>query len=100
MIAGHESPSSGHIRLGDRDITTLDPAARGTAMMFQSYALFPHLSVLDNVAFSARMKGVARAEREARARAAGPGAHDAVSPRGCRRRCRAGSSSAWRWRAR
>ncbi len=67
MVAGHETPSAGRITLGGRDITALDPAARGTAMMFQSYALFPHLSVRDNVAFSARMKGVARAERERRA---------------------------------
>ena len=67
MVAGHEVPSAGTVRLGGRDITLLDPAARGTAMMFQSYALFPHLSVLDNVAFSARMKGVAKAEREAKA---------------------------------
>ena len=67
MIAGHETPSAGRITLGGRDITALDPSARGTAMMFQSYALFPHLSVRDNVAFSARMKGVARAEREQRA---------------------------------
>ncbi len=67
MVAGHESVSEGRIRLGDDDITHLSPAARGTAMMFQSYALFPHLSVLDNVAFSARMKGQARAERHARA---------------------------------
>jgi putative spermidine/putrescine transport system ATP-binding protein len=68
MIAGHETPSSGSVSLGGRDITSLSPAARGTAMMFQSYALFPHLSVLDNVAFSARMKGTAKAEREAKAR--------------------------------
>jgi putative spermidine/putrescine transport system ATP-binding protein len=67
MIAGHEVPTAGHITLGGRDITALSPAARGTAMMFQSYALFPHLNVLDNVAFSARMKGAARADREARA---------------------------------
>jgi putative spermidine/putrescine transport system ATP-binding protein len=67
MVAGHESPSSGGVRLGDRDITRLSPAERGTAMMFQSYALFPHLSVRDNVAFSARMKRVAEAERRARA---------------------------------
>jgi putative spermidine/putrescine transport system ATP-binding protein len=67
MIAGHEEPSSGTVALGGRDITRLSPAERGTAMMFQSYALFPHLSVLDNVAFSARMKGTARAEREGRA---------------------------------
>ena len=67
MIAGHETPSVGSVRLGGRDITLLDPVARGTAMMFQSYALFPHLSVLDNVAFSARMKGVALAKRHAQA---------------------------------
>ena len=68
MVAGHEEPSAGSIILGGRDITALSPAERGTAMMFQNYALFPHLSVLDNVAFSARMKGQARAERESRAR--------------------------------
>ena len=67
MIAGHETPTAGQVLLGGRDITHLSPAERGTAMMFQSYALFPHLSVLDNVAFSARMKGAARADREARA---------------------------------
>jgi len=68
MIAGHETPTSGHVVLGGREITHLSPAERGTAMMFQSYALFPHLSVLDNVAFSARMKGVAKVERERKAR--------------------------------
>jgi putative spermidine/putrescine transport system ATP-binding protein len=68
MIAGHEEPTSGVVMLGDRDITALSPAARGTAMMFQNYALFPHLSVLDNVAFSARMRGQDRATRHARAR--------------------------------
>jgi putative spermidine/putrescine transport system ATP-binding protein len=68
MVAGHEMATAGHIRLGGKEIGHLSPAERGTAMMFQSYALFPHLNVLDNVAFSARMKGAARAEREARAR--------------------------------
>ena len=66
MIAGHEEPTSGTVTLGGRDITGLSPAERGTAMMFQSYALFPHLSVQDNVAFSARMKGTPKAERDAR----------------------------------
>ncbi|MEN9485517.1 MAG: hypothetical protein RJB37_3397, partial [Pseudomonadota bacterium] len=46
MIAGHEEPTEGSIVLGGREITHLSPAERGTAMMFQSYALFPHLSVL------------------------------------------------------
>jgi putative spermidine/putrescine transport system ATP-binding protein len=67
MVAGHEAPSAGQVLLGGRDITHLAPAARGTAMMFQSYALFPHLNVLDNVAFSARMKGTALAARQAQA---------------------------------
>jgi len=67
MVAGHETPTDGSVLLSGREITQLPPAQRGTAMMFQSYALFPHLSVLDNVAFSARMKGVAKAERDQRA---------------------------------
>ena len=67
MVAGHELPTEGSVVLGGREITHLEPAARGTAMMFQSYALFPHLSVLDNVAFSARMKGTDKAAREKRA---------------------------------
>lgn len=68
MIAGHEAVSDGSVLLGGRDISGLEPARRGTAMMFQSYALFPHLSVLDNVAFSLRMKGVDKPTRHARAR--------------------------------
>lgn len=67
MIAGHESVSEGAILLEGSDISNLPPARRGTAMMFQSYALFPHLSVRDNVAFSLRMKGVAKPERHRRA---------------------------------
>lgn len=57
MIAGHETVSDGSIVLTGRDISDLPPAKRGTAMMFQNYALFPHLSVVDNVAFSLKMKG-------------------------------------------
>jgi putative spermidine/putrescine transport system ATP-binding protein len=67
MIAGHETVTAGDILLENRNITALPAAARGTAMMFQSFALFPHLSALDNVAFSLKMKGVARAERHRRA---------------------------------
>ena len=67
MIAGHESVTSGDILLENRNITDLPAAARGTAMMFQSFALFPHLSALDNVAFSLKMKGVGRDERSKKA---------------------------------
>ncbi len=68
MLAGHERQTSGDILLDNSDVTGLPPAQRGTAMMFQSYALFPHLSCLDNVAFSLRMRGTGKAERHARAR--------------------------------
>ncbi|MER8725560.1 ABC transporter ATP-binding protein [Mesorhizobium sp. M0751] len=67
MIAGHESISSGDVRLGNTVVTDLPPARRGTAMMFQSYALFPHLDLIDNVAFSLKMKGVGKEERRAKA---------------------------------
>ena len=68
MIAGHELASSGEILHGGKYITHATAAARGTAMMFQSCALFPHLSVLDNVAFSWKMRGKSFSERHARAR--------------------------------
>ncbi|MFI5033134.1 MAG: ABC transporter ATP-binding protein [Reyranellales bacterium] len=67
MIAGHEEASEGDVILGAENITSLPPAARGTAMMFQSYALFPHLDCTDNVAFSLKMRGVARDTRRAQA---------------------------------
>ena len=67
MIAGHETVSAGAIVFGGHEITDLAPGRRGTAMMFQSYALFPHLSALDNAAFALKMRGVDRAARHARA---------------------------------
>ncbi len=67
MIAGHEEVSEGQILLDGADISRLPPARRGTAMMFQNYALFPHLNVRDNVAFSLRMKGVDKVTRHGRA---------------------------------
>ncbi len=63
MIAGHETVTDGAILLGGADISNLPPAKRGTAMMFQNYALFPHLSVADNVAFSLKMRGDDKPER-------------------------------------
>lgn len=63
MIAGHEAVTSGDVVIGGENVTDLPPARRGTAMMFQNYALFPHLSCLDNVAFSLRMRGTNKSER-------------------------------------
>jgi putative spermidine/putrescine transport system ATP-binding protein len=67
MIAGHEGVSAGDIIFGGTNVTDLPPAKRGTAMMFQNYALFPHLSVLDNVGFSQKMRGVSLADRNKKA---------------------------------
>jgi putative spermidine/putrescine transport system ATP-binding protein len=68
MIAGHEKPTAGDIRIGGKSVIGVPQMQRGTAMMFQSYALFPHRSVLDNVAFALKMRGAGLAERHAKAR--------------------------------
>jgi putative spermidine/putrescine transport system ATP-binding protein len=67
MIGGHEAVTDGDVVIGPRSVGDAAPAERGTAMMFQSYALFPHLNCRDNVAFSLRMRGRPKAERRARA---------------------------------
>ena len=67
LIAGHETPTAGDVRIGGESVVGLLPVRRGTAMMFQNYALFPHLTVLDNVAFNLKMRGVRKAERRRRA---------------------------------
>lgn len=66
LIAGLEEPSGGRVLIGDRDVTALEPAARGVAMVFQSYALYPHLSVRENIGFPLRMAKRPKAEIEAR----------------------------------
>lgn len=66
MIAGFESPCAGTIRLAGTDITHVPARRRNIGMVFQSYALFPHMSVADNVGFGLRMRGMGRAERDAR----------------------------------
>ncbi|TFZ07726.1 ABC transporter ATP-binding protein [Ramlibacter humi] len=70
MIAGLESPTSGSIFIAGRDVTTLGPAERNVSMMFQSYALFPHMSVIDNVGYGLRMSGIPKARAAERAREA------------------------------
>jgi putative spermidine/putrescine transport system ATP-binding protein len=63
MIAGHEDVTSGAVMIGDRKVNDLPPAKRNTAMMFQSYALFPHKTVWENVEFGLKMRNVPRSER-------------------------------------
>jgi putative spermidine/putrescine transport system ATP-binding protein len=67
MISGHEDVTSGDILLDNRNITNQPPAKRKTALMFQNYALFPHLSCVDNVAFSLKLKGESKKTRRAQA---------------------------------
>ena len=66
MVAGFETPTSGSIQIGGQEVTGLKANARNIGMMFQAYALFPNLTVADNVAFGLKVKGVAKAERDAR----------------------------------
>ncbi len=86
-VAGYELPEAGRVLLRDaagteRDITRLPPERRGFGMVFQHYALFPHLSVEENVAFGLEARGVRRAERRARAREALAGVGlDGAGPR-------------------
>lgn len=68
MIAGFEDPTSGRVLIGDDDITKVPPYARPTAMVFQSYALFPHMSIYDNVAYGLRAQRVPKSEIGGRVR--------------------------------
>jgi putative spermidine/putrescine transport system ATP-binding protein len=67
MIAGFEAPTEGRVELGGRDVTRLAPYERDVNTVFQDYALFPHMSVLENVEYGLRVKKVPRAERTERA---------------------------------
>jgi mannopine transport system ATP-binding protein len=69
-LAGFERPSGGRILIDGADCTTLPPHKRNIGMVFQHYTLFPHLSVIDNVAFPLKMRGIAKAERRRQAEAA------------------------------
>ncbi len=70
IAAGYEHPDSGSVLIGDREITRLPPQKRAFGMVFQHYALFPHMSVEQNVAFGLEARGVSRKERLEKARAA------------------------------
>ena len=66
-LAGFARPASGRVAIGGRDVTDLPPAARGIGMVVQSYALFPHMRVAENVAFGLAARGATKAEQRARA---------------------------------
>jgi putative spermidine/putrescine transport system ATP-binding protein len=70
MIAGFEQPTAGTVHLGGADVTALPPAKRDTNTVFQDYALFPHMTVAQNVEYGLKVKGVAKSERRERTAAA------------------------------
>ena len=70
MIAGFEAPSAGRIVLEGRDLAAVPAAKRGMGIVFQSYALFPHMTAAENVAFGLEMRKVPKAERAKRVREA------------------------------
>ncbi|MGB9377089.1 MAG: ABC transporter ATP-binding protein [Mycobacteriales bacterium] len=72
-IAGLELATSGEVHIGDRNVTGLQPGKRDIAMVFQDYALFPHMTVVDNIAYPLRVRKMAKAQRHAKAEEAGNG---------------------------
>jgi multiple sugar transport system ATP-binding protein len=70
-IAGLEKSTSGSIKIGDREVTNMEPGQRRVAMVFQDYALFPHMSIADNIAYPLKIQKVAKTERHSRAEEVG-----------------------------
>jgi len=66
LVAGLETPTAGRVIVGGRDVTELDPSERDIAMVFQNYALYPHMSVFDNMAYGLRIRGLSKADIESR----------------------------------
>ena len=101
MVAGLEDISEGQLKIGDRVVNHVPPRDRDIAMVFQSYALYPHLTVYDNIAFGLKLKKMPK-ERDRQARAGrGAGARPRALPRSASRaRSPAASASGSRWAAR
>ena len=101
MLAGLEEVNAGAIRIGDRDVTDLQPKERDIAMVFQNYALYPHMSVADNMGFALKLAGMGKEDIRKRGR----GGRGDPRPRtststASRRRSPAASGNAWPWGAR
>ena len=84
LVAGFMTPTSGTITLGDRDLTRVAAHKRDIGLVFQNYALFPHLSVADNVAYGLKTRGIGAAERHTRASPpCSPASASPTSPSAC-----------------
>ena len=101
MIAGLEEISSGTLSIGGEDVADLAPKDRDIAMVFQSYALYPHMTVFDNIAFSMKLAGKEQGRaHEARQRDREDPSAARVARQQARGRCPAGSGSGSPWGAR
>ena len=100
MVAGLESISEGVVRIGDRVVNHVPPRDRDIAMVFQSYALYPHLTVYDNIAFGLRLRKAPKDEIDGRVREAAHVLGLRSSSSASRARSRAASASGSRWGAR
>ena len=99
LVAGLDEVTSGEIRIGGRRVNELAPGARDVGMVFQSYALYPHLSVADNIAFALKVRKRPSAEIQARCRTSPGGSSSRTCSRRGRGGSRAASASGWRWPA-
>jgi ABC-type sugar transport system ATPase subunit len=97
MLAGLEEVSSGTIDIGGRDVTSMPPKDRDIAMVFQNYALYPHMTVADNMGFSLKMAGVSKEDRARRVKEAAQLLGWRTSSTASRRPCPVASDSGWRW---
>ncbi len=100
MLAGFEQPSEGRILLDGQDIAGLPPHRRPVNMMFQSYALFPHLSVAGNIAFGLKQEALSRPRSTLVSTRCWRWSSSTASGAAGRTSCPAASASGWRWRAR
>ncbi len=98
MVAGLETISSGTIRIGEQVVNDVPPKERDIAMVFQNYALYPHMTVYDNMAFGLKLRKLPK-DRDRSPRPGGrrTSSVSTSSSSASRRRCRAASGSAWRW---
>ena len=100
MIAGLEEITDGEIRIGERVVNDLPPRDRDIAMVFQNYALYPHMTVAENIGFALRLRKVPKADAQRRIEETARISASPTISTASRASSPAGSASAWRWAAR
>ena len=101
ILAGLELPTAGEVHIGDRNVTRMQPRDRDIAMVFQSYALYPHMTVAENIGYPLRIRGLSKASSAPRRCSRSPSrSRSRTCSTGGRGTSRAASASASRWPAR